>query len=209
MSHNKPVLPPVDPQGVEGGDQFRKGAKQITQGASQMAAAAKNRLTPVLAKTRSRLINHVDTLGGWLPFARIYAPHTVIGSALVALVAMLLPVSESIKDSFVSAKDGEAALLTVLIVLAVTSAAVHVRQVFASTLIRRITGISATLLGLLAIFDGFVNAAIVEGSIPLVLLGLAGLVLVVGGVIVFTAHHLPRDCTSDNDKPDFIDTIDF
>ncbi|MDP9904728.1 hypothetical protein [Arthrobacter bambusae] len=184
-------------------DQMRQGAKQLVDGASKVAAGAKDyldaRMSPAVrnaARTvRDRIGAKTRESGGPLALARSYAPRVIPIAALVAIMALYLPIASfhGYGLNYMDAgSDGK--VLLILSILTIIAAALNLAVKPGNTGLRLAAGISAGCEGLGALPDGFGNLFVIGPSFGSFFLGLAGFALVVAGVL--TLFNKPRQRTN-------------
>lgn len=173
--------------------QLRDGARQIAQGVGQVGAGAKEYVDKTLAPTakqhatraRDQYRNQRNTAGGLLPLLRNYAHIGLIGSAVVLVLGLLLPLGTHLGSSvnYMTApgSDGPAVLLVLLVAVAGQVALlVHNPK---STVLRIGTGVLALLVGLPALYAAFANTGELGASLALFAIGLGAAGLSAAGVL--------------------------
>lgn len=184
-------------------DQMRQGAKQLVDGASKVAAGAKEyldaRMAPAVKNAtraaRERLDAKTREAGGPLALARSYAPKAIPFAALVAIMGLYLPIASfhGYGLSYMDAgSDGK--ILLVLLILTIIAAMLNLAVKPGNPWLRLAAGISAGCVGLAALLDGFGNLFAIGPSFGSFFLGLAGFALVAAGVL--TLFNKPRQRTN-------------
>jgi X-X-X-Leu-X-X-Gly heptad repeat protein len=183
----------------DNGDQMRQGAKQLVDGASKVAAGAKDYLDAHMAPavknaartSRERIGAKTREAGGPLALARRYAPKAIPMAALVAIMGLYLPIA-SFHGYGLSYMDAgsNGKILLVLAILTIIAAVLNLVVKPGNTWLRLAAGIGAGCVGLGALLDGFGNLFAIGASFGSFFLGLAGFALVAAGVL--TLFNKPR-----------------